>query len=72
MMLILKMCPEIWGEFWTIAELSVCKEIYGDNFCYKGNYMYQNHNIELGGDLGIIKLIILTFQGKNDSKIYLE
>jgi hypothetical protein len=47
-------------------------EIYSDKFCYKGNYMYRDHNAELGGDLSTIKLIIPTFQGKNDSKVYLK
>jgi len=37
-----------------------------------GNYKYRDHNVEFGGDLGTIKLQISTFQGKNDSNVYLE
>lgn len=34
--------------------------------------MYQDHNVELGGDLKTITLKILAFQGKNDPENYLE
>ena len=36
-------------------------EKYGDNFGYKGNYMYRDHNVELGGDLDTIKLKASVF-----------
>jgi hypothetical protein len=47
-------------------------ETYGDNLGQKDNYRYQDHNAELGGDLDIIKLKILAFQGKNDLEVYFE
>jgi len=35
-------------------------------------YMYHDHNIEFGWDLGTIKLKISAFQEKNDPEAYLE
>ena len=46
-------------------------ERYGDDFGQTCNFRYWHHNVELGGGLGTIKLI-LTFQENNDPKIYLE
>jgi hypothetical protein len=37
-----------------------------------GNYGYQDHNVELSGDLDTIKMKILAFQGKNNLEVYLE
>ena len=37
-----------------------------------GSYMYCDHNVDFSGDLGNIKLKILIFLGKNDSKVYLK
>jgi hypothetical protein len=45
-------------------------ERYGDDFGQRGNYRYWDHNTELGGGLGTIKLI-LTFQENNDPEVYL-
>jgi len=36
------------------------------------NYRYRDHNVELGGDLGTIKMKILVFQMKNGPEVYLE
>jgi hypothetical protein len=43
-----------------------------DNFGQKCNYRYRDHNVELGENLGTIKMKIVAFQGKNDPKVYLE
>lgn len=48
------------------------RDIYDDNFIQMGSYMYCDHNVDFGGDLGNIKLKILIFLGKNDSKVYLK
>lgn len=45
---------------------------YSDNFGYKGNYRYRDHNVELGGDLDTTKLKTPVFQGKNDHEVYLK
>ena len=58
--------------FWIIAELSVYRGKYDDNFGQMGNYRYQDHNVELSGNLGIIKLKILAFKGRNNPEVYLE
>jgi hypothetical protein len=54
--------------FWIIAELSVYRGKYDDNFGQMGNYRYQDHNVELSGNLGTIKLKILAFKGRNNQK----
>ena len=41
-------------------------ETFGDNLGQKDNYRYQDHNAELGGDFGTVKLKIPAFSGKND------
>ena len=48
------------------------RDKYDENFSQKGKYKYCDYNAEFGGDLGIIKLKILAFQGKNDLEVYLE
>ena len=46
--------------------------IIGIKFGQMCNYRYRDHNVELDGDLGTIKMKILVFQMKNGPEVYLE
>ena len=62
----------LWECFGQQQNCQFVRERYGDNFGQMGNYRYQDHNVELSGDLDTIKMKILAFHGKNNLEVYLE